>query len=144
MGTLRKGDLVEVRSKEEVLSTLDNDGLLDGLPFMPEMLTYCGQRYRVGAVAHKTCDTVGKTGGRRLESAVHLEDLRCDGSAHGGCEADCLMFWKEAWLRPVEPARAQRASAMTSRAGGCSEAQLRAAVYAHGAALRYSRPPATS
>jgi hypothetical protein len=29
---------------------------------------------------------------------VHLEDLRCDGSQHGGCGALCLIYWKEAWL----------------------------------------------
>ena len=33
-------------------------------------------------------------------SAVHLE-TRCDGSAHGGCQASCLLFWKDAWLKPV-------------------------------------------
>lgn len=30
--------------------------------------------------------------------AVHLEGSRCDGAAHGGCGAQCLMFWKGAWL----------------------------------------------
>jgi len=50
---------------------------------------------------HKTCDTVNKTGGRRMTNAVHLQELRCDGQAHGGCQAGCLLFWKEAWLKPV-------------------------------------------
>jgi len=36
-----------------------------------------------------------------MSDAVHLEDLRCDGSGHGGCQAGCLLFWKEAWLEPV-------------------------------------------
>jgi hypothetical protein len=35
-----------------------------------------------------------------MDRAVHL-DLRCDGSAHDGCQAGCLLFWKEAWLRRV-------------------------------------------
>jgi len=30
---------------------------------------------------------------------VHLDGIRCDGRSHGGCEAGCLIFWKEAWLR---------------------------------------------
>ena len=30
-----------------------------------------------------------------------LEDLRCDGSAHDGCQAECRVFWKEAWLKRV-------------------------------------------
>jgi hypothetical protein len=95
--------MVEVRSEEEILRTLDADGKLDGLPFMPEMLGFCGRRYRVRARAHKACDTIDWQQFRRIESAVHLEDLRCDGSAHGGCQAGCLLFWKDAWLRRVEP-----------------------------------------
>ena len=95
------GDLVEVRSKAEILSTLDQDGRQEDLPFMPEMLQYCGQRFRVYKRAHKTCDFVTHTGIRKLSNAVHLEGLRCDGSAHGGCQAQCLIFWKEAWLRRV-------------------------------------------
>jgi hypothetical protein len=25
--------------------------------------------------------------------------VRCDGQAHGGCQAGCLVYWKEAWLK---------------------------------------------
>ena len=74
-----------------ILRTLDADGKLDGLPFMPEMLSFCGQRYRVRARAHKACDTIDWQQFRRMESAVHLEELRCDGSSHGGCQAGCLL-----------------------------------------------------
>ena len=98
----RAGDLVEVRSKEEILRSLDRQGQFEGLPFMPEMFQYCGQRFSVYKRAHKTCDTVsGNWAGRRLANTVHLA-LRCDGQAHGGCQAACLIFWKEAWLKPVE------------------------------------------
>ena len=100
--------MVEVRSEEEILRTLDADGKLDGLPFMPEMLGFCGQRYRVRARAHKACDTIDWQQYRRMDSAVHLEELRCDGSAHGGCQAGCLLFWREAWLRRVEPEEGDR------------------------------------
>jgi hypothetical protein len=98
---LKVGDLVEVRSAAEILSTLDDQGSLDGLPFMPEMLAFCGRRLRVSKVAHKTCDTIDQTGGRRMAGAVHLEDTRCDGSSHGGCQAGCLFYWKEYWLKPA-------------------------------------------
>ena len=99
---LRAGDWVEVRSKEEILRSLDKNGQLEELPFMPQMFQYCGQRFRVYKRAHKTCDTVsGNCGGRRLSNGVHL-DLRCDGKAYGGCQAACLIFWKEAWLKPVD------------------------------------------
>jgi hypothetical protein len=39
----------------------------------------------------------------RMHNTVHLEGLRCDGSAHGGCQAGCLLYWNEAWLRRVDP-----------------------------------------
>src|SRR5262249_2942113 len=60
---------------------------------------------------HKTCDTVNKTGGRRVRNAVHLDVLRCDGAAHGGGQAACLLFFKEAWLkRAADASLAQPAS----------------------------------
>ena len=101
LSKLRAGDWVVVRSKAEILATLDKSGALDGMPFMPEMLAFCGRRLRVAAVAHKTCDPAYKTGGRRLDRTVHLEATRCSGAAHGGCEAECNFFWKDAWLKPA-------------------------------------------
>jgi len=97
----RLGDWVEVRSEAEILATLDGEGDTARMPFMPEMRRFAGQRFQVTASAHKTCDTARRTGGRRLRDAVHLADLRCDGSAHGGCQAECLLFWKSAWLKPA-------------------------------------------
>src|SRR5690242_14557268 len=128
LSRFRVGDLVEVRSKEEILATLDERGCRDGMQFMPEMLKYCGQQMRVRAVAHKTCETAHQTWkGRRLNTAVHLEGSHCDGSAHGGCQADCNLFWKDDWIKPsgttvrttdqvVQP----KCKAVTR----CSEAQL--------------------
>jgi hypothetical protein len=118
----RQGDWVEVRRREEILATLDSTGRLGGLPFMPEMFQYCGRRFRVWRRAHKTCDTVQLTGGRRLLDAVHLENLRCDGSGHGGCQADCLLFWKDAWLRPLRPLEeTARRAVRPERQPGCTE-----------------------
>jgi len=99
---LRAGEWVEVRSAGEILATLDDNGTLDGLPFMPEMLQYCARRFRVYKSAHKTCDTIERYTIRRMERTVHLDGQRCDGTAHAECQASCLLFWKEAWLRRVE------------------------------------------
>jgi hypothetical protein len=99
---LHVGDRVEVRSQNEILTTLDENGELDSLPFMPEMLQYCGQQMTVDKIAHKLCDTISGTGMRRMENAVHLVGARCDGSAHGGCQNACLIYWKEAWLKRVD------------------------------------------
>jgi hypothetical protein len=103
---LRVGELVEVRSPEEILATLDERGELENLPFMPEMLAFCGQRLTVHKVAHKLCDTISATGMRRMTNAVHLTGARCDGQGHGGCQTACSLYWKEQWLRRVDAATA--------------------------------------
>lgn len=125
LSRFRAGDLVEIRGKEEILATLDQQGRVDGMPFMPEMLRFCGQQFPVRAVAHKTCDTERKIAtARRVIAAVHLADLRCDGSAHGGCQAECTLFWKDVWLKPVA-AQDQRES-LSPLVVDCTEAQLQA------------------
>ncbi len=96
---LKAGEVVEVRSAEEILATLDERGALENLPFMPEMLAYCGRRFRVFKRADKTCDNIKAWSIRRIRHTVHLQDLRCEGEEHGGCQAGCLIYWKEAWLK---------------------------------------------
>src|SRR5690242_10139147 len=91
---LRPGDLVEVKSPAEIFATLDGDSI-DAMPFMAEMLAHAGKRYTVSRRVDKICDTVTATGSRRMTATVYLEDLRCDGSAHDGCQAGCLIYWKE-------------------------------------------------
>jgi hypothetical protein len=110
----KAGDLVEVRSAAEILATLDDLGCFEKLPFMPEMLPYCGRQYRVFRSAHKICDSTYYKDGRYLENTVFLEDLRCDGGGHDGCQAKCLILFKLAWLKPVSPARKWRLAAPTA------------------------------
>ena len=105
---LVRGDLVEVRSAEEILETLDEKGALDNLPFMPEMLDSLGKRFRVHRrVEHFTIDGAslceGESAVRSLtgDDVVILEAMRCSGQSHGGCKRGCMIFWKESWLSPV-------------------------------------------
>jgi hypothetical protein len=109
--SLRAGDVVEVRSRSEILATLDERGELDALPFMPEMLQFCGQRFTVEARATKLCDTISWSGMRRMEDAVHLAGARCDGGGHGGCQASCMLYWKQAWLKRVDDGAVAQAPA---------------------------------
>ncbi len=135
MNKLSVGDWVEVRSKEEILRTLDSKGEIDGMPFMPEMFQYCGKRFQVYKRAHKTCDyrTPYPYRTRWLDGSVHLQ-TRCDGGGHDGCQAGCLIIWKEAWLKPVSQGtkNAVLTQIDTSSSGnghsssrtGCSEADV--------------------
>jgi hypothetical protein len=102
---LSVGEWVEVLSVPDVLSTLDQDGAIEQLPFMPEMLPYCGQRFCVLVRGERTCARGLPAGARpirRLENAIVLEGLRCDGASHGGCQLGCMLYWKERWVRRVE------------------------------------------
>jgi hypothetical protein len=88
----------------EILATLDADGTLDGLPFMPEMAVYCNRSFRVARRVEKTCvEGFGKTRRFPANDVVFLDELRCSGIDHDGCKRSCMIFWKEAWLRPAEP-----------------------------------------
>jgi hypothetical protein len=99
---LRPGDVVEVRPAAEILASLDKDGTIKGMLFMPEMIAHVGKRYTVTRRVDKICNMVDETGSRRMQNTVYLDDLRCDGSAHGGCQAGCRIYWKEEWLRRVD------------------------------------------
>lgn len=123
---LRANEWVEVRSKEQILATLDKSGRMEGLPFMPQMFQYCGQRFKVYKLAHKTCDFVYTGQSRELPNGVHL-DLRCDGKAYGGCQHACLLFWKDAWLKPVdEGAHLSEDICSSSKQCGCTEDDVNA------------------
>jgi len=96
------GERVRIRSFEEIAQTLDATGCVDGLPFMPEMVRFCGQTARVFRSVDKIYDYGGAKNLRRMKDAVLLTLLRCDGSAHDGCQARCYLIWKTAWLERLD------------------------------------------
>jgi len=116
----RRGQMVAVRSESEILATLDTDGKLDGLPFMPEMAKYCGRRFPI----HRRADRVFLDHHyyvARLKEAVLLEGVRCDGGSHSGCQMGCLILWKEAWLKPAEPSEELETTEVDGRSPGETE-----------------------
>lgn len=93
---LNENTWARVKSFAEIQHTLDDRGTTEGLPFMPEMLNFCGRAFRVRKPAN-----ICLGGYRHLEGVWHLEGPRCSGSAHGGCQAKCLLYWHESWLEPA-------------------------------------------
>ena len=85
---LLRHQLVPVRNKSAIASTLDSDGKLDGLLFTPKMARYCGYTFRVYRRAGKTC--VEGHGLRRLKSVVLLEGH--DATAHSMMIANGTVF----------------------------------------------------
>jgi hypothetical protein len=116
---------VEVKAPDEILQTLDADGTLDQLPFMPEMVKFCGKRFHVSRRVVKTCSWEKSSTMRtfRTDDVLLLDGLRCSGAAHDGCQKGCMIFWREAWLRKVEDAAAQ--SVLNSEGSEQLRARLR-------------------
>lgn len=96
---LRAGDLVRVRSVEEIRATLNHWGSLKGCVFMPnEMSKYCDTTQRVLKRMERFVDErdykVKKSNG-----IVLLEGLNCQGTTDfGRCDRNCFFFWREEWL----------------------------------------------
>jgi len=104
---LKSGDIVEVLQPLEILKTLDSNGTLNNLPFMPEMVNNCGKKHKVSSKLEKTCVTcfaynniiTDKMKEFIFNDVVLLDELRCSGNSHGNCKIECMIFWKEAWLK---------------------------------------------
>jgi hypothetical protein len=101
--SLKDGDLVRVRSLEEIQSTLNPWGILKGCMFMSlEMSPYCGTTQRVFKVLERFVDErdyhVKKSHG-----VVLLEGLYCEGTSdYGRCDRSCFYFWREEWLEKID------------------------------------------
>ena len=99
----QRGEVVAIKSLSDILQSLDARGTKDALPFMPEMARYAGGTHVVSSRLAKACVEVPNVrfGVFKNEDVFILDDLRCDGSAHGGCQKQCSFLWKVAWLTPA-------------------------------------------
>jgi len=105
---LQPGDWVEVKPRREIIATLDATGRNRGLSFGPEMVKFCGGRFRVAKrVDRLIVEWSGQM--RKISDTVALDGATCDGLAYRGCPRDCYVLWREAWLRRAdEPAESPR------------------------------------
>jgi hypothetical protein len=101
---LRPGQLVRVRSKNEIAKTLGPDGKTRGLWFDREMLAFCEQTFRVKAKIERFVDeATGKLVTLKTD-CYSLENVVCSGDASPGrhlCSRAIYPWWRECWLEPV-------------------------------------------
>ena len=102
---LQEGELVQVRSKEEIIATLDINNKNRGLLFDVEMLPDRGGTYRVLRQVQQIVDE--KTGRmlRMPNNCVILEGVFCKGclsSRRLFCPRGIYPFWHEIWLKRAE------------------------------------------
>ena len=122
----RAGDRVRVRSFAEIATTLDAEGALDGLPFLPEMARYCGRAFTVRRRVDKLIQEGVGSSMRRIRDVVLLDGTICDGAAHGDCRRACFPLWKTAWLEsggapaPAGPAIGPSSGAKTPTLGAAA------------------------
>ena len=101
---LQVGELVQVKSKEEILETIDAGGKNRGLWIDYEMIRHAGERFRVlRRVDRIILETTGKM--REIKNTVLLENAACEGLCRRACARSTHPMWREAWLKRVnEPA----------------------------------------
>jgi hypothetical protein len=114
---LKAGDLVRVRSLEEIEATLNHWRQLKGLSYMPEMARYSGTTQRVLKRMERFVDErdlmVKKSPG-----IILLEGVMCEGTAEfGGCDRCCFHFWREEWLERIDDGNTGVKSANGAGAG---------------------------
>jgi hypothetical protein len=115
---LQPGELVQVRSAEEIRATLDDKGFNRALSFDREMLRYCGKTLRVKARVDRIVD---ESSGRMLrinKDCIILEGSVCSGECSTGrwfCGREIYAYWREAWLRRVEEPASQNGTPLPMR-----------------------------
>ncbi len=98
---LKPGELVEIRSLDEIKLTLDAAGRNRGMCFEPEMGLHCGKRYRVLEPIRKMIfEETGKM--VSMKNTVLLTGLTCEGICVWNCPRANYFFWRECWLKRVE------------------------------------------
>jgi len=106
---LQPGELVRVKSRAQIVQTLDHRMSNRGMMLCYEMMRCCGReakvRYRVDRLINERTGVM-----REIADAVTLSSMRGGGSLGEEClcygePGDCprgeLMYWREIWLDRV-------------------------------------------
>jgi len=99
---LKAGDVVRVRSREEIQATLNYWRELKGCTMMQEMWPYCGTTQRVLKSVERFFDE-RDCRLKKCRGVVSLEGLECQGTEKfGPCDRSCFYFWREEWLEKID------------------------------------------
>jgi hypothetical protein len=98
---LKPGELVQVKSYDDILATLDANNKNRGLWFDAEMVKYCGGTYAVLCRVETLIDN--KTGRliKLQNNCIVLDGVTNRGDYHGFNPRNEYLFWREIWLERV-------------------------------------------
>jgi hypothetical protein len=100
--SLKAGDMVRVRSREEIQATLNIWNELRGCGYLDGMWQYCDTVQRVLKPLERFLDE-REFRMKRCKGIVLLEGLTCEGIPEvGRCDRSCYFFWREEWLEKLE------------------------------------------
>lgn len=98
---LKSGDLVRVKSMEEIETTFDNRRSTKGCGFMDCQTKYCGTVQVILNPLERFVDERDMHM-KKVKGIVLLEGVICDGTIRmGRCDRHCFTFWREEWLEKI-------------------------------------------
>ena len=96
------GELVQIKTVNEIKATLDANKKNRGLYFDVEMVPFCVRtcrvRARVNQIIEKPTGKVVKIPG----DWILLEGTACTGKYHRSCARAILPYWREMWVRRAD------------------------------------------
>jgi len=110
---LQPGELVRVKSHEEILKTVDSGNKNRGMYWDAELVPYCGGTYRVLKRVTKLIDEKTSKMVEMKNPCIILDTVVCQ-ARYSQCRMLCpksmYPYWREIWLERVE-AKASEAGA---------------------------------
>ena len=97
----KAGDVVKVRSREQIMEGLDTLNSHEGCGIMNQMWEYCGKRFKILKVLNHFFDEYRFRMYRPRAPFYILEGLICDGEVDSfphRCDRSCYIIWHEDWL----------------------------------------------
>jgi hypothetical protein len=106
---VRPGELVRIKSLEEITATLDARGFNRGLWFDTEMAKFCGKSY---PVSKRVTRILNEKTGKMMHFSnpcVVLDDVACRAETTKYrlfCPRSNLIYWREIWLERIADTQA--------------------------------------
>lgn len=98
---MRPGDMVMVKSRQEMRKMLDPWGKYKGCLFTGRMYEYCGKTYTIFKEVDYFYDEV-KQRMCKCKDIVLLDNVLCNGRQKlylEDCDRSCFYFWHKDWLK---------------------------------------------
>jgi len=96
------GELVQIKTVNEIKATLDANKKNRGLYFDVEMVPFCVRTCRVRARVNQIIE---KPTGKMVKIPgdwILLEGTACTGKYHRSCARAILPYWREMWVRRAD------------------------------------------